>query len=225
MCLYCLLRDNKIGKRKKNYRDCLENMTQKKRGSDSLKVGRDARATVEGCESIPVDRPVGLRVANVFHSSAQAKIMVSSGGTRGSCSNQKRFLAELQHGKPVLPQPLFVESKKVDNNTTTAKTTKARSKKKKKANESKTIVKPISNLSISTKDRIVIERGSDNFLDHRTDKSIEAKLGLRSLRVLHKFITSSSKVTMDVRHKEPILLKMFQGYGEQEREIGALIAY
>jgi len=185
-------------------------MTQKKRGSDSLKMGRDARPTVEGCEYIQSDKPVGLTLANVFHSTAQAKIMVSSGGTRGSLSNQKRILNELVQGKQVNRRSTTIGK---DNNNP------PKSKKKSTAQPRKQS-KPISNLSISTKDRISIERMTND-----TPDKVEAKLGLRSIRVLHKFITNSLKITLNVRHHEPVTMKMFQGYGDQEREIGTLISF
>lgn len=186
-----------------------------------MKMGRDARPTVDPCEVISPEKPVGTALANVFHSTAQAKIMVSSGGTRGSLSNQKRIFNELQHGKPVVPDEIIAPVADKKKPPHKAKTNDKTPKKKKKSPAARKQPKPVSNLSISTKDRISIEPLDRNNVPPR----VEAKLGLRSIRILHKFITNSSKITLNVRHHEPVTMKLFQGYGDQERETGTLISY
>jgi len=215
-------------------------MTQKKRAYDSLKSGRDARPVVEPCERIAVDHACGTRVANVFHTSAQAKIMISSGGTRGSLSNQKRIFNSLEYGKAVLPEEMrpvsgsvMITTKETQKPTSKKKNSKENerepvSKKKKKSPGARApcptnmagTAKPVSNLSISTKERIAIVP-----LDNTVPPEVEAKLGLRSIRILHKFITNSSKITFNVRNHQPVTMKLFQGYGTSEREIGTLISY
>lgn len=208
-------------------------MTQKKRGAESIKLGRDQRSPVEACESISAEKPVGTHLANVFHTVAQAKIMISNGGTRGTLNNAKRVFNELQHSKAIIPNEFVAHA--TSSATTKAKSnSKSKSKvkskgendhdknksKKKAVVEANPSTKPITNLSISTKDRIHIERCSDQTPDH-----VDAKLGLRSIRVLHKFITNSSKIKFDVRQQQPVSMKLYQGYGDQEREIGTLISF
>lgn len=234
-------------------------MTQKKRGNSSLQLGRDLRPPIEACEEIR--DPIGIRLANVFQSSAQTKIMVSSGGTRGSLNNKKQVMNELRQGKPFLLPELMIRqqqqqqqqhqnherrspvmetkeathlppslpstSKKTKPPTVNTVKTKAKSKSKEKEKErekgtpsSKPTAKVLSNLSIATKDRIVIEPFSS--FQHGP---VEAKLGLRSMRILHKFISNSSKIDLEIQQDHPICMKIFQGYGDQEQQIAMLVSF
>lgn len=208
-------------------------MTQKhkKRQHDEIvtQYGRDNRPVVESCELLSSNEAVGTSIPSVLHSTAQTKIMISAGGTRGCLSHQKRSYNRLIKGKTTIPDGFLPlphpnatlntsASQKVQAKKPIKKATKTKSKAKAKA----IAPKQMSNLTISTRDRVLISRLNESESGRTAEE--EGTIALRNVRVMHKFVSGSSKIDFLVQDKRPVMLQIFQGYGDQEREIATLLS-